>query len=618
MGAEIGVARGRRAFHRFSAEDVTALVHDPEPGRLVVELVRAERSRRMLLMRGLLSLVPQYGDAGEGIARAWALLERSQRVAPQAVEEVLMAPGTGIWITSLLRQLRSDTSTGQLPIGVAAGRLSVMAAAAATRARLSFSLEVPIQWGIVSLPGLGCARFEEQGQQGWGTGRATGQGGSLRIVDVAGTEVWTGPDWRCHGPGWSPTRRLTVGRQGEALDLVLDEHDPYRNFSTPQQPRLLGEGESEAWRLSLTEAWNILIRDDPDVTEEIRCGPLISIAPTAAREEFRPYSSSSGEAFGGISASKPDSSSQLAATLVHEFQHIKLGAITHLEPLVKRVETLEDRVDLFYAPWRDDPRPLEGLVQGFYAFFGVARFWRAHRRKSEGSGALLADFEFALSRDQVWSVLKGLERHHRLTALGRRLVDLLVEHCEAWRAEEVSRPAMRLAHDAIVDHRARWRLHHLRPDVRAVEDAVSAWRRGDTLPPVSLGAAPRPVPDAQAVCLDIAATLARHVIADPTAQWAQGAEKRMGGAEQADVLLALGELPAARRDLLEKVKTQDPPAASWALLGRALADDPAHQETARFLLRFPERAKAVQEALTAAGVRRGDPLLLARWLAGGE
>lgn len=569
-------------------------------------------------MRGLLGLVPQDGDAGAGISLAWALLERSQRLAPQAVEEILMAPGTGIWITSLLRQLRGDTSAKPLPLGMAAGRLSVMAAAAATHARLSFSLEVPIQWGIVSLPGLGCARFEERGQRAWATGRATGQGGSLRIVDATGAEVWTGPDWRCHGPGWSPTRRLTVGRRSEALDLVLDEHDPYRNFSTPQEPRLLSERESEAWRLSLTEAWNFLIRDDPDLAEEIRCGPLLSIAPTAAREEFRPYSSSSGEAFGGISASRPDSSPQLAATLVHEFQHIKLGAMIHLEPLVRRVESFQDRLELFYAPWRDDPRPLEGLIQGFYAFFGVARFWRAHRQKSEGSGALLADFEFALCRDQVWSVLKGLERHHRLTAVGRRLVDLLVEHCETWRAEEVSRSAMRLAHDAIVDHRARWRAHHLRPDVRAVEETVSAWQRGDTLPPVSLGAPPRPVPDTQAVCLDIAATLARHVIADPTALWALRAEKRVGGARRADVLLALGELPAARRDLLEKVKTQDTPAGSWALLGRALADDPAHQETARFLLRFPERAKAVQEALTAAGVRRGDPLLLANWLAGGE
>ena len=618
MGADVGVARGRPAFHRISAEDVTALVHDPDPTRLVGELRKAERSRRLLLMRGLLGLLRQDADAGVGAAGAWALLERAQRVVPQAVEEIVMAPGTGIWVTSVLRQLRDDTPARPLPLWVAAGRLSAMAAAAATHARLSFSLDVPIQRGIVSLPGLGCARFEERGQREWAIVRATGEGGSLRIVDAAGAEVRTGPDWRHHAPGWSPICRLAVGPRSNALDLVLDEHDPYRNFSAPQEPRLLSEREKEIWRLSLTEAWHILTRDDPVVAEEIRCGPLLSLAPSAAREKFRPSSSSAGEAFGGISASLPDTPSQFAATLVHEFQHIKLGALIHLEPMVKRAESPEDRLELFYAPWRDDPRPLEGLVHGVYAFFGVARFWRARRRNSEGLDSLFADFEFALCRDQVWSVLKSLEGHHRLTAAGRRLVDLLTEHCEAWKAEEVSRSGMRLAHDVIVDHSARWRAHHLRPDTQAVEETMRAWQRGDTLPPVSLGAAPRPVPDAQAGCLDIAATLARHAIADPTAQWASEAEEKVGGARRADVLLALGERPAARRDLLVQVETQDAPAASWALLGRALADDPAHHEVARFLLRFPERARAVQEALIAAGVRRGDPLLLATWLAGGK
>ncbi|MEV6479310.1 HEXXH motif domain-containing protein [Streptomyces sp. NPDC051576] len=571
----------------------------------------------MLLLRGFLGLARQDADAGAGVVIAWSLLERAQGVAPQAVEEILMTPGTGIWVTSVLRQLQGDKSARPLPLRVAAGRLSAMAIAAATRARLSFSLEVPIQWGIVSLPGLGCVRFEERRRRAWAIGRASGQGGSLRIVDAAGAEVRTGPDWRHHVPGWSPTCRLTVGRRGDALDLVLDEHDPCRNFSTPQEPRLLSGEEKEAWRLVLTEAWNILTRDDSEVAEEIRRGPLLSIAPVEAREEFRPYSSSAGEAFGGISASLPDTSLQFAATLVHEFQHIKLGALIHLESLARRLESPKDRLELFYAPWRDDPRPLEGLIQGFYAFFGVARFWRAHRRKSEGSGSLLADFEFALCRDQVWSVLTGLRRHHRLTAAGRQLVDLVIEHCDAWRAEEVSRTGMRLARDAIVDHSARWRAHHLRPDVRAVDETVRAWRRGDALPPVSLGAPPRTVPDAQAVSLDVAATLARHVITDSTGEWASRAEAKVGGATRADVLLALGERPAARRGLLEQMETQDPPAASWALLGRALADDPVHHEAARFLLRFPERARAVQEALTAAGVRPSDPLRLATWLANG-
>ncbi|MEU5339803.1 HEXXH motif-containing putative peptide modification protein [Streptomyces sp. NPDC020766] len=492
-----------------------------------------------------------------------------------------------------------------------------MAVAAATRARLSFALEGLIHQGTVSLPGLGCARFEGLGVQPWATVRAAGQEGALRLT-AAGFEVRIEPDWRRPAPGWLPTRRLVVGPRGAALHLVLEEHDPYRAFSSPRAPRFLTRAEERVWRSSLADAWNILIRDDPIVAEEMRCGPLLSLAPAEAREKFRPYSSSAGEAFGGLGASLPDSPSQLAATLVHEFQHIKLGALIHLEPLLCRAENRNDRMELFYAPWRDDPRPLEGLIQGIYAFFGVARFWRGHRRESATTTSRLADFEFALCRTQVWATLKNVRRHHRLTPVGRRLLHLLGEHCEGWMAEEVSQTGMRLAQEAVTDHRAKWRAHHLRPSPQSVDKAVHAWRRGDRHPPVLLEAAPRSVPDTGAFCLDTAATLARHMIADPEGHWASRAEDEVSGVGRADVLLALGERSAARRVLVEQLRGENPPAGSWSLLGRALADDPAQGDPSRFLLHFPERAKAVHEALGAAGLEQGEPIQLATWLAKGR
>ena len=30
-----------------------------------------------------------------------------------------------------------------------------------------------------------------------------------------------------------------------------------------------------------------------------------------------------------------------------------------------------------YAPWRPEPRPVVGLLQGVYAHLGIARFWGA-------------------------------------------------------------------------------------------------------------------------------------------------------------------------------------------------------------------------------------------------
>lgn len=614
MSAEAGTAWEGPALHTLSAEGLRSLVHDDDQGGTVGELQRAERSRRLLFLRALYDRVRAGTEAAaaSAVTEAWSLLERAQRTAPEAVEEILMAPGTGVWVSAALRRLR-DGPTRECPLWVTTGHLSTLAVAAATRARLAFSLEVPVRWGAVPLPGLGCATFP--GREPWAVARATGHDGNLRMA-TAGTEVRVGPDWQRPAAGWLPARRLVLGPEGAALRLVLEEHDPYRAFSAPQAPRVLSPAEDRVWRSSLAETWGILLRDEPAMADAMQQGVLVSIAPTEPRERFRPYSSSSGEAFGGVSASLPDSPSQLAATLVHEFQHIKLGAVIHLDPLLHRAEAPGEREELFYAPWRDDPRPLEGLLQGIYAFFGVTRFWRSHRRATDSKCSPLADFEFALCREQVWSTLNAVRHHARLTPVGHYLLDSMGELCARWMTEEVPAGKLRLAREAMADHRARWRAHHLRPPERAVEEAVRAWRRGDARPPSLLAAPPYPAPDSDASCLDTAAVLARHGIMDPHGAWAQAAGNPVGGAGQADVLLARGERTTARR-LVEQLLAAPHPAGTWAILGRALADDPEHGAASRLLLRFPERARAVQEALAADHGDRADPVRLAAWLAEG-
>jgi HEXXH motif-containing protein len=46
---------------------------------------------------------------------------------------------------------------------------------------------------------------------------------------------------------------------------------------------------------------------------------------------------------------------------VHEVQHLKLAALLDIVTL-----TMPGEHDRYYAPWRDDPRPLSGLLQGTY------------------------------------------------------------------------------------------------------------------------------------------------------------------------------------------------------------------------------------------------------------
>ncbi|MFE0256056.1 HEXXH motif domain-containing protein [Streptomyces sp. NPDC059010] len=625
MAAEATTTRDRLPFHRLSAAGVLALAHGEGDGAVLTALHGAERSRRLLLLRALndeLSRLP------EPPAEAWALLERAQLRAPEVFEDVLMSPNTGMWVSLAVRRVRGWAADEDAPQWAVTGYLAALAAAAGARAGLDFSITVPVRSGLLPLPTLGCAVLPDT--EPWSTGRVTGRAGRLRITGASGA-VEVAPGWDRRGPHWLPVRRMTLGPAESAKSLVLEELDRYRTFPRPSDPRPLSEAEARTWESLLTDAWEVLRRDDPVSAGAMRHG-LLSIAPTPARERFRPYSCTAAAAFGGVVASRPDNVAQLAATLVHEFQHIKLGGLIHLGPLTVPTGDAQAPEELFYAPWRDDPRPLGGLLQGIYAFLGVTRFWRAHRHTADPEYAPLAHFEFALWRGQVWSTLNRVRGHERLTPLGRRVVECLAERCAPWMSDEVPAAELRLAEDAAHDHLARWRAHHLRPEAAAVEDAVRAWQRGDAQPPATLAAEPVPVPDPEVRFLDSAAVLARHRLSEPEGTWRQGVARYdedgevgdgggggggIHGVDSADILLARGDLSGARDAFTARLTGKDAPAAAWAGLGRALAGDPAHESASRLLLTFPERARAVRDALEATTGRGTDPVRLAAWLGAG-
>ncbi|MFA3872804.1 HEXXH motif domain-containing protein [Streptomyces sp. MMCC 100] len=618
MGPADSASADRSAVHHISEAGLRGLVRGGGDVHVLDELLSAERSRRLLLLRALLDgSADRFQDpAGRppSVHDAWRLLERAQAEAPDAVDGVLMAPGTGTWVSSALRLLR-DRAHEETAVRRALGHLSALAVAAAARARIGFTAWVPAHEGMVPLPGLGCAVLPAA--QKWAAVRVAGDGERLRITGPDG-DVVVGPDWQRPAPGWQPTRRVTLGRDGSAGSLALEEHDPFRTFSGPSAPRALSEQEAGAWQRAVDDAWELLRRDEPTQTEAMRRG-LKSLIPVPRGERFRPYSSSSAEAFGGVNASLPDEGPELAATLVHEFQHIKLGALMHLAPLVTRSDKTDEQPELFHAPWRDDPRPLEGLLQGIYAFFGVTRFWRAHRHAAEAAHRPLAHFEFALWRDAVWSTLGSARGHQRLTPLGNRLLDSLAHTCAGWLTERLPARELRLAREAADSHRARWREHHLRPPSDVVYEAVRAWRRGESCP-ASVRTAPSSLrPDPDACFLDTAAVLARYRLTEPDGPWRDPAvaADAVRGAGPVDVLLASGERSAARWAAVDRLMAGDPAVGSWAALGRAVADAPEWLSAHRFLLSSPQWARAVRDVLMAEHGERPEPLALAAWLARG-
>ncbi len=78
---------------------------------------------------------------------------------------------------------------------------------------------------------------------------------------------------------------------------------------------------------------------------------------------------------------------------------------------------------LFRAPWREDLRPLEGLLQGTYAHLAVTDFWRVRQEVSAGADAEAAGQRFAYWRGHTCDAIETLANSGSLTPLGTRFVD---------------------------------------------------------------------------------------------------------------------------------------------------------------------------------------------------
>nr|WP_245589427.1 HEXXH motif-containing putative peptide modification protein [Amycolatopsis balhimycina] len=95
----------------------------------------------------------------------------------------------------------------------------------------------------------------------------------------------------------------------------------------------------------------------------------------------------------------------------------------------------DDSRERLYAPWREAPRPIDGVLHGIYAFFGVAAFWRALSAAEPAHE--LAAFEFALWRTAVWRTLRAVYDDESLTSTGRRFLDGIAAKLAPWQKEPV-------------------------------------------------------------------------------------------------------------------------------------------------------------------------------------
>ncbi|CAL9394053.1 hypothetical protein SUDANB95_01310 [Actinosynnema sp. ALI-1.44] len=320
---------------------------------------------------------------------AYRLLVDADRAAPAEVARVLDHPSVGAWATRTALALRSGHPARP-------AELSFTAAAAAVRAGLPVTLDFP-PVDVFALPTLG-------------------------VADPSTLEC-------------TPPPEITLGPRVVQIDT-------WPGGGVPPELPVADHVDVAGWRRSLSAAWRILAADHPPLAAEV--AELITVVTPMPAARTGTTSATLADAFGCVFLSPSPDPESLAVTLVHEAQHTKLVALMDLFPLL-----VPDRRETFYAPWREDPRPLAGLLHGTYAHLGVARFWRTRP-------GLAAQTEYARWRRAALAATGTLLTSGGLTGTGTRFVEEMARVLRAWCAEPVHPEAESRAAAQATAHHTRW------------------------------------------------------------------------------------------------------------------------------------------------------------------
>jgi uncharacterized protein len=402
------------ALHDRESRSVTAMprlsLHADQLDQLAAgygdaEALRQLRTGQASINRALLSEAGgALADQSTEAARAWELLLALDQSHPQAVAEAVAHPFFRPWALDVLDD----------PVAAHPAPLTGYALAAASLAGRGATLPVPPDRTVIHLPGIG----------------------QIAAVDGAASLE----------PDGTARALLAAARYLGGADrprLLLEDLDDARDcFHLPAAARI-PEDEFARWRSAFDAAWTLIEQQYPEYAPAL-ASSLRALVPLPASADGHAVSGTARQAFGALGLALPDDPRVLALLLIHEFQHVKLGAVLDLYDLYDEADTR-----VYYAPWREDPRPLEGLLQGTYAHVAVVDYWR--RRAEAGDDA--AHAPFARWRAQTWEALDVLDGSGSLTGFGSRFTAGMRATLAPWLELPVSAPAHEAAARSIAAHR---------------------------------------------------------------------------------------------------------------------------------------------------------------------
>ena len=223
------------------------------------------------------------------------------------------------------------------------------------------------------------------------------------------------------------------------------------------------------WLSCSKDACRLLSLVEDDLWVPVR-DVLSSVVPLESPPQVN-LSGTNADVLGCICTSLSVNPAVLAETLVHEAAHTALHILTDETSCWEPTDIGQH----FRSPWRNDLRPLSGMVHGIFAFLGVGEFW-ALLLQSDGAREFdqLGRVRLRTVARQVQKALAEVKDVPELTEAGEQLLGAAAHRVE--QLIEASRFYAPTTHDerAIEDRLA---LHDVElPQPRPVVDCSIAAR----------------------------------------------------------------------------------------------------------------------------------------------
>jgi len=360
------------------------------------------------LDRALMARVAAGVTHGTG-RMAWELLAKLDERSPAAVRSVLSHPFVRV------RARRSLTTVRPNGWNARAGLLASVAVAAAVRAGVAASLDVPLWRGALSLPGIGTMSLD---------------GASSAVVAVPSHpgEFVVHPD---HGParavagtgsaveGWHPVRTVSFG----SARIRLDDTDPDRDCFAHPVTAPLSAIVAEEWCGAVAHAWVLVRAEAPDLARwmDALIRTVTPIRPTPCRAA---RTTTTRNAFGAVGLS-PAAPSVLGSLLVGQVARITVAAVQDVCDLADPEPP--SSADLWPG---DTGRAGVSRLADVFARAAVLELAVARIRAEQPVDRTMS---VVTERDALSDALEVLDRGRGWSDSGRLLLTGLRNRVEGWR-----------------------------------------------------------------------------------------------------------------------------------------------------------------------------------------